>query len=74
MVENVPADYTVEALIPLFQGFEGFMEVRKVEIGKFKGLVFVEFSGIPGATAAKEQLGNSTMGDSVVKITYAKDG
>ncbi|KAF2428975.1 RNA-binding domain-containing protein [Tothia fuscella] len=73
MVENVPADYSIEALTPMFSGFEGFIEVRKVEIGRFKGLVFVEFTGIPGATAAKEALGNTVLGENVVKITYAKD-
>jgi U2 small nuclear ribonucleoprotein B'' len=74
MVENVPADYDKDALTPLFQQFEGFMDVRVVSVGRFKGLVFVEFSNIAGATAAKEQLGGSRLGDKVLKITYSKDG
>jgi U2 small nuclear ribonucleoprotein B'' len=74
MVENVPTEFDKDALIPLFQQFEGFMDVRIVTVGKFKGLVFVEFSNIAGATSAKEALGGSRLGDKVLKITYSKEG
>jgi len=72
MVENVPADYDKETLTPIFAQFEGFMDVRIVTVGRNKGLVFVEFNNVAGATAAKEQLGGSRLGDKVIKITYTK--
>jgi len=73
MVENVPADMDKDTLMPLFAQFEGLQDIRKVTVGRYAGLVFVEFAAIAGATAAKEALGNTTLGDKVLKITYSKE-
>jgi RNA recognition motif-containing protein len=74
MVDNVPSDYDKDMLTPIFSQFEGLVEVRVVTVGRNKGLVFVEYANIAGATAAKDQLNNSRLGEKLLKITYGKDG
>lgn len=69
-LQNVPAEYDVEALSTIFGRFEGFREVRTVP-GR-AGIAFVEYDAEQGAIVAKENTAGMTLGDKAIKVTYQR--
>lgn len=69
-LQNVPAEYDVEALSTIFGRFEGFREVRTVP-GR-AGIAFVEYDAEQGAIVAKENTAGMALGDKSIKVTYQR--
>ena len=71
-VQNLPEDYTIEALSVIFGRFEGFREVRLVP-GR-RGIAFVEYEAEAGAISAKENTAGMTLGEEgkMIKVVYQR--
>lgn len=70
-VQNVPEDVEEEDLVKIFEGFNGFHEVRHVKV---LSVAFVEFENEQHAIAAKAQTTDLRMGkdQSLLKVTYQR--
>jgi RNA recognition motif-containing protein len=71
-VQNLPAEYDIEALTAIFGRFEGLKEVRLVP-GR-SGIAFVEYDAENGAINAKENVAGMALGAEglVMKVTYQR--
>ena len=71
-MQNLPEDYTIEALSVIFGRFEGFREVRLVP-GR-RGIAFVEYEAEAGAISAKENTAGMTLGEEgkMIKVVYQR--
>ncbi|KAI9163736.1 U1 small nuclear ribonucleoprotein [Paramyrothecium foliicola] len=69
-LQNLPDDYSVEALTSIFGRFDGLREVRLVP-GR-RGIAFVEYDTEQGAITAKENTAGMSLGDKTIKVTYQR--
>jgi U2 small nuclear ribonucleoprotein B'' len=69
-LQNIPDEYSIDALTSIFNRFGGFREIRTVP-GR-QGIAFVEYEAEQGAINAKENTAGMTLGDNVLKVTYQR--
>lgn len=70
-LQNIPRDVDEEALTSIFERFEGFKEVRYVQV---RGVAFAEFENEQFAITAKEATANMPIGTEgrPMKVTYQR--